>query len=374
MKTEEQQDRLVDMLLSELIGGDVAPDVRTRVIEAIDCLPRRQVVLRPTVLRRAFLPPRRKSRTPVLAMAALLLLLGVVAAVLQIQHISAARTPVLTQISGSVDRSGGLIRSGESLSTGPRSGAVLLYQDGTVVELAQETTIRVAKRPLWERSKGLELMSGELEAEISPQPSGSPLVLSSSDARAEVVGTRLSFHLNDDCTRLEVNEGKVRFVPRKGGREVLVESEYFAESGKSGFRHAKIPVPGITGFTLMNAETDKPIRENPIVNGETVSLSSLPTDKINIRADFEGDPPDSVKIDIKRQHGHPTGLEPRNSREQVKPPYFVAGDHWADGRPDDCAVWTPPSGYYILSAEAIYADAEKQKLSKPITIKFWINR
>ena len=198
------------------------------------------------------------------------------------------------------------------------------------------------------------------------------MVFSSVDARAEVVGTRLSFHLNEDRSRLEVSEGAVRFVPRVGGREVLVESKYFAESGRSGFRHEKIPVPGILRFTLMNAETDHPIREQALIPGETIFLSSLPTKKINIRADYEGDPPDSVKISIRRHLDNPTGLPPHASKAQDQPPYFVAGDHWADGRPEDCAAWTPPAGLYHLSAEAVYADAEKQALSEPLKITFTV--
>jgi hypothetical protein len=307
-------------------------------------------------------------------MAATVALLGVIAAFAFAHGIADERTPRITGFSGPSSHAPRALRPGESLSTGAASTAVMTYPDGTKVELGPETTIRVADLPVWERAKQLELTTGTLKADVSPQPRGNPMLLQSPDARAEVLGTRLALDRNTGRTRLEVTHGAVRFVSRRDKREALVKTGYFAESGDSGFLHQKVPTPGITGFTLMNAETDLPIREGPIMNGEKFSLSSLPTDKINIRADFEGDPPDSVKIDIKRQQGHPTGLEPRNSREQVKPPYFVAGDHWADGRPDDCAAWTPPSGYYILSAEAIYADAEKQMLSKPITIKFWITR
>jgi hypothetical protein len=198
------------------------------------------------------------------------------------------------------------------------------------------------------------------------------MVISSSDAHAQVVGTRLSLHINDDRTRLEVSEGAVHFVPKNVGSKVLVKAKHFAEAGKSGFRHEKIPVPGITRFTLMNAETDQPIREQALIPGETIYLSSLPTKKINIRADFEGDPPDSVKLSIRRHFDNPTGLPPHASKAHDHPPFFVAGDHWADGRPDDCAAWTPPSGLYHLTAEAVYADADKQAISKPLKITFQI--
>ena len=370
MNNEERHDRLVDVLLSELVGMETPPDVHDRVILAADQVPQ---AVRPHWMpgrRPSVAFPVRKSSGPKFALAAVVALLGVAGAIIQHQMISNARTPVLSKIAGSTSRTGGPLASGESISTGSDSRAVLVYQDGTRVELGPETTIQVAERSLWDRSKALALVAGKVVAEVSPQPKGKPMLISSSDAHARVVGTRLSFHIDADRTRLEVTEGAVHFIPKKVGREVLVEESYFAESGKSGFRHEKIPVPGIVKFTLMNADTDKPIRETPLVNHEVIVLSSLPTKKINIRADFEGDPPDNVKINIRRHHDNPTGLPADAYNPHEQPHFFVPGDHWADGRPEDCAAWTPPSGLYHLTAEAIYADAEKQALSKPLKVTF----
>lgn len=196
------------------------------------------------------------------------------------------------------------------------------------------------------------------------------MVLETRDAQAEVVGTTLSLDRNAGRSRLEVSHGAVRFICQNGEGNVLVESGSFAEAGGTGFRDGKIVTPprrGITSFTLMNADTDKPLRAEPLANGEKISLSSLPTHNLNIRADYEGDPPESVKIAIHRHMGNPTGLEPHTLEPQRHPPFFVAGDHWADGRPEDCAAWTPPTGFYHLAAEATYPDGEPVP---PLTIRF----
>jgi hypothetical protein len=370
MKPDDNYDRLVDMLLSESIGKNEPPDVRGRVLEMVDELPRVATPRRQPVRWATMGQPTRRSKAPAFALAAILTMLCVAGALIHFQQISKARTPVLSEVSGRADRGLGIIPLGESLNIGSGARAVLSYQDGSRVELGPETSIVVTKGSLWDRSKELKLVAGSIAAEVRPQKPGSPFLLGTEDARAEVLGTELSFDLNADRTRLEVSHGAVRFVSRKWGREVVVKDGYFAESGKAGFRHEKVPVPGITRFTLMNAETDEPIREQALGNGETIFLSSLPTRQINIRADFEGDPPDSVKISLKRQRGNPTGLEGLPSDDHKHPPYFVGGDHWADGRPDDCAAWTPPAGLYHLSAEAIYADAEKQALSRPLEIRF----
>jgi hypothetical protein len=369
MKPADQHDRLVDMLLSELLGGESPPDVRARVLEAAEKLPPTPVLQLPA-RRLTVVRPARKSRAPILAAAAAVALIAAIGVLLVLQEIANSRTPVLAGFEGTVNRSVGPVRSGQTLGTGPSSKALLRYPDGTVVELGPETTVRVAKRSPWDRSKGLELLTGKLVSEVSPQPAGRPMVLGTRDALAEVVGTALTFERNAGRSRLEVNHGAVRFICQNGEGNVLVDSGGFAEAGATGFRHGKIVTPprrGITGFTLMNADTDEPLRAEPLVDGDRISLSSLPTRNLNIRADYEGDPPESVTISIRRHMGNPTGLEPHTSEPHLHPPYFVAGDHWADGRPEDCAAWTPPTGFYHLTAEANYPDGEPVP---PLTIRF----
>ena len=377
MKPEELRDRLVDVLLSESVGKQSPPDVRERVLQAVNALPEPSTVdfvPRPVPVP---LQSAKRSRVPALAIAALLALLLGGGVFLQAHRVKMARTPMLVEASGKVDRVGGALGPGESLTTGPGSAATLRYQDGTVVMVAADTRVMVMEGTTWDRSKRIRVMSGQVSADVMPQPDDHPLTFVSTDARCEVVGTLLSFQVAPERSRLEVQEGSVRFIGEGGGRRVLVDEGCFAEAGRSGFKHGRIPAParvGIVGFTLMNAETDMPIRDEPLVSGEVISLSSLPTKKINIRADFEGEPPVSVRIDLRRRHGHPTGLPPHSTDLHMHPPYFVAGDHWGDGRPEDCAEWTPPLGFYELSAEAIYADAEKSEASRPMELEFQISR
>lgn len=370
MNSDEYQDRLVDLLLSESVGRQEPPDVRSRVMQAVDELPRTGVQLSaPRVLP---LPSAKRSKGSVFTIAAIFVLFCVIGAFLQLHRISDARTPVLTAISGTVNRNLGILPVGESLTTGLNSRAVLTYPDGSMVTLSEGTTIKVKANSRWDGSKGLEIVSGRIEAEIAKQVSGRSFLLSTGDGHAEVVGTTFSLGLNDDRTRLEVTEGAVLFLPSELGRKVLVEEGYFAEAGRSGFRHERISVVGISRFTLMNADTDLPIRVEALVDGETISLSSLPTTNINIRADFEGEPPASVNIGLTRHDGGPTGLPSHASQAHEHPPFFVAGDHWADGRPDDCTAWTPRPGSYLLKAEAFYHDDRQKTPGTPLKIEIII--
>ena len=151
-----------------------------------------------------------------------------------------------------------------------------------------------------------------------------------------------------------------------------MERGYFAESGRLGFRHEKIISHGITRFTLMNADSDQPLRQEPLTDGETISLSALSTANINIRADYEGEPPSMVQISLNRLDEGPTGLPAHASQAHEHPPYFVAGDYWADGRPEDCHAWIPRPGRYRLRAEAFYTDTRRGNPGKPLQIDFTI--
>ena len=118
----------------------------------------------------------------------------------------------------------------------------------------------------------------------------------------------------------------------------------------------------------MNADSDEPLREAPLANGETLSLASLPTRNINIRADYEGEAPAVVRIQITRDDGKETGIRSFASDDQTKPPFFAAGDFWAEGRPNDCREWTPQLGRYRISADASYGGDR----AKPLEMEFRI--
>lgn len=367
MTHEDHHDRLVDTLLSELIGGDAPPDVRDRVIA------RARLVGTAAPLRPRVVPlPVKRSKSGRLAVAAMLALLAVAVVLVQVRRIAIARTPVVADCSGTVTPSSGRIANGGRLHVGAGSKAVLTYPDGTVVKIGSESSLSIPRRTIWDRSKGLVVDSGTLEASISPQPHGSPMIFGSVHADARVVGTELKFHVDPERTLLEVDTGAVRFVPGNGGREEHVESGRFAESGNSGFRNGDTATPGIRAFTLMNAETDRPIRLRPLADGEVVSLAALPTPAINIRADHDGPAPLRVNITVTRSDNGPTGLPTHASEPHRHPPFFVAGDHWADGRPEDCIAWTPDPGVYRLTATAIYQVEGAERAGPPlaITIRF----
>ena len=98
--------------------------------------------------------------------------------------------------------------------------------------------------------------------------------------------------------------------------------------------HAQVST-GVTGFTLMNADTDQPVAGfDPLVDGAVVNLALLPTTALNIRADTTGSTGAISFV-----------LNGRLYRVESVPPYALAGDRNGDYRP-----WTPSPGAHTLTA------------------------
>jgi CubicO group peptidase (beta-lactamase class C family) len=105
--------------------------------------------------------------------------------------------------------------------------------------------------------------------------------------------------------------------------------------------------PGLAGLTLMNSDTDKPI--GPLTDGMTIDLASLPTRRLNIRADPTGTVA-SVRF----------GLDANSSyRLEKTAPYSLAGDNNGDFNP-----WTPTAGTHTVTATP-YPDSQAAGTAGP---------
>lgn len=98
------------------------------------------------------------------------------------------------------------VRAGRLVLDGDNAVAVLRFRDGTNLTLTGETELEVDD----EAGKRLDLRRGTLSAEVTPQPVGRPLVITTATARLEVVGTALTVDAGADVTTLAVESGTVR--------------------------------------------------------------------------------------------------------------------------------------------------------------------
>jgi len=104
------------------------------------------------------------------------------------------------------------LSAGEGVVTvGKDAFAVIVFPDGTSVELRGETEVRDLSV---EKGKRLFLARGTLDASVMKQPPERPMVIETPQAEAKVLGTtlRLQVDARAESTLLEVDEGKVRLT------------------------------------------------------------------------------------------------------------------------------------------------------------------
>jgi Flp pilus assembly pilin Flp len=110
-------------------------------------------------------------------------------------------------------------------------------------------------------------------------------------------------------------------------------------------------------FTLVNADSNQDIQS--LEDGDVITLSSLPTTNLSIRADTRVDGVNSVRF----------GLDANgNFRTESIAPYAIAGDVSGDYAP-----WTPGVGSHTLTGTAFSATGGGGDMLGAVTISFRVN-
>ncbi len=114
---------------------------------------------------------------------------------------------------------GDYLLPGQTLRTGNDvSQVTLAYADGTKVVVGFSSTIEL---PTDRSYATLQLLAGTIDVDAAPQRPDRPLVFRTAHARYVVVGTRFRLYREEEATRLEMDEGKVRVEQQ--GEEGAVE-------------------------------------------------------------------------------------------------------------------------------------------------------
>ncbi|GAB3042575.1 lamin tail domain-containing protein [Spirosoma pulveris] len=117
-----------------------------------------------------------------------------------------------------------------------------------------------------------------------------------------------------------------------------------------------VPVgPQVTTLTLINADSDLPIRE--LVANDVLNLATLPTRNLNIRANTNPTTVGSVKLSL-------SGSQNQNVTETVAP-YSLFGDVAGNFN-----AWVPPVGSYTLTATPYTGPAATGTAGTPLTMSF----
>lgn len=104
----------------------------------------------------------------------------------------------------------------------PLSWFELQFPDGTTVAITGNSTLTFSDLG----QKRLQLKSGTASANVRPQRSGRPLIIQTTSAMMEVLGTQFLIETDTSATRLEVSEGTVRVKRLSDGAELDVPTRH----------------------------------------------------------------------------------------------------------------------------------------------------
>jgi ferric-dicitrate binding protein FerR (iron transport regulator) len=178
------------------------------------------------------------------------------------------------------------ILENQGILTEGRSSAVLDYPDHTRLEIGGDT---VVSRLTDEKDRSKKLVSldrGILNADVSKQPAGKSMILRTPQAEVGVLGTRFLLSAETLLTRLQVEEGSVKFTRTEDKQSIVVRSGYFAVAAPNkplepaplpgGVRYLDIDLSsGVTagdGEWTVEGRTVKQTRVSRLAEGGTSTM------------------------------------------------------------------------------------------------------
>lgn len=127
--------------------------------------------------------------------------------------------------------------AGDVIATSASVAIALEYPDKTSIKMPGDSKLSLQPAALKEDAGiAIDLTQGELEADVAPQPSGHPMIVSTPHGRAVIVGTRFKLSASAAQSKLDVIEGKVRFS------SALKEESVLVEKGKSAVLSPGMPL------------------------------------------------------------------------------------------------------------------------------------
>ncbi|MGE3809577.1 MAG: FecR domain-containing protein, partial [Gemmataceae bacterium] len=173
---------------------------------------------------------------------------------------------------------GGVLLPGAKLKTG-RAGSmvVLRFRDRSRFELSTDTVVRLLSSDQGEPGgKQIFLEQGELQAEVTPQPEGYPLILSTPEAVARVVGTRFRSLAVGGSTRIELEEGQLLVTRKRDQQSVAVPSGTFvvADAGNTDLKPVPLPAQVTKPRTLLVSRGEPLIGAAYTTDGRLVTATA----------------------------------------------------------------------------------------------------
>lgn len=119
-------------------------------------------------------------------------------------------------------RSGAEFATGDAIEVGAEGNAEVLLRDGSRIMLGAESLLRFESSDA--TPVRLHLERGGADVDATPQAPEHPLIFTTEQARLTVLGTRFRLYAGGEDSRVELEEGSVRFERQSDGQSVEVEA------------------------------------------------------------------------------------------------------------------------------------------------------
>ena len=202
-------------------------------------------------------PKRRRSSAWQLAIAASVMLAGVIGGLFYLQmpiavadaHIGHAKDEVsITRRGNSIAATAGLnLQAGDVVNVSKNAVAAIHYDDGTRISLGPDTQVSLLELTRLNRaSKNLDLQQGTLTADVKKQDAGRSLQITTLFADFQVLGTRFTLQADAEMSRLDVIEGQVRASDTGSTTSIDVRQGQYAVAETQSTLSAKPVKPRVT--------------------------------------------------------------------------------------------------------------------------------
>jgi hypothetical protein len=162
------------------------------------------------------------------------------------------------------------LHSDEGLETvGPGSSAVVLFPDGTRLELGSDTVVTRFRDAAADVSssygKRIELTAGQINADVAPQPAGRPMIIATTHAEAQVLGTKLVLSESATSTWMDVEEGAVRLTNVNDRNSLVVSTGESAVAALGTLQRAGEPLSTKQSGTADMTPFPKATESHPLI-------------------------------------------------------------------------------------------------------------
>lgn len=119
------------------------------------------------------------------------------------------------------------LQDGDSLRVEDKGDVSITWNDSTILQFKDKSEVSFA---MINGAKKVKFKQGKLQAKVTKQPQGKPLVIETPNSVATVLGTKFQLKVNQLETMLEVSRGAVELMRKANSKKVTVGAHQYAVS------------------------------------------------------------------------------------------------------------------------------------------------